>query len=182
MRTTTWGLALAIMLAACGSDSTGPASVAGLYRLGSVNGQPIPWVSPLSMGYHFGIEHGDLHLRANGSYGLGIGGTGGWLDEGPFRVTGKTVRLLPPGGAWPDTITATLAGDSVVVDRAEGELPGDRPVLPAPFPAIRMVFKRTAVPNPVAPGAFVLVAINGRTSLVEQDTVIGGDQAGPANL
>jgi hypothetical protein len=176
MRTTTLGLLLTMMLAACGNDSTGPASVAGLYRLVSANGQLVPWVSPPSLGFLYAIEHGDLQLRVNGSYGLGMGGTGGWLVEGQFRVSGTTVRLLPPPGAPPDTTIVTLAGDSAVVERAQAEQPVERPVLPLPLPAMRFVFKRTSVPNPVAPGPFALIAVNGRTSLVELDTIMFGDR------
>jgi hypothetical protein len=165
MRTMTCGLLLTMILAACGRDSTGPVSVAGLYRLVSVNDQPLP-----SLGF---LEHGDLQLRANGSYVLGLGGSGGWLVEGRFRVSDTTVRLLP-SGASPDTTTVTLAGDSaVLMQTRETEGPGVRP--PSTV-TLRMVFKRTTAPNAVAPGPFVLVALNGRTSLVERDTILGGDR------
>jgi hypothetical protein len=177
MRTTRCGLLLTMIVAACGGDATGPASVAGLYRLVSVNGQPVPWTAPPSLGFSgYVIEHGDLQLRANGSYGFGMGGSGGWLEEGQFRVSGTTVRLLPPPGASPDTTTVTLAGDSAVIQLGEAEPPGDRPGLPAPLPNTRLAFKRTTVPNPVAPGPFALVAVNGRSSLVELDTIMFGER------
>ena len=156
MRTTTCSLLLITILAACGSDATGPGRVAGLYRLASVNGQPLPWSSPPSLGFCcLAIAHGELELRANGSYGLGIGGSDGWLEEGDFRVTDTAVRLLPPPGAPPETTTVTLAGDSAVIQRA-----------------VRLVFKRISPPNAIAPGPFVLTAVNGRTSLVELDTTM----------
>ena len=156
-------LLTAILFAvACDNGPSEPMVTPGLYRLVSVNGQAVPWTSPPSSGFLATIEHGDLYLRGNGTFGLGIGGNTGGQVSGNFRALNSTqIRLTVTGGLPSDTVTVTLAGDSASF-----------------LSTHRFVFKRVTTLQSINPGVFVLATINGRggSPLVESDTVIDGNR------
>jgi hypothetical protein len=154
-------LTVALFALACDDGPSGPNAVSGVFRLVSVNGQPVPWASPPSMGLLITVDHGDLHLRGNGTFGLGVGGSLGWFVSGQYRAfEDNRVRLMLTNGSAIDTMTLTVRGDSAVLTLTN-----------------RYVFKRVATPQTITPGIFVLAAINGRgPPLTEGDTVINGER------
>src|SRR5688572_10918188 len=82
---------------ACG-DPTGSPAVAGHYRLASVDGQPLPYVAPPSTGFGGeAIRHGDLVLRGDRTFRIGIGGAAGSL-VGTFRLTRGEIQLVGIAG------------------------------------------------------------------------------------
>jgi hypothetical protein len=130
----------------------------------------MPWVSPPSTGFLMAVDYGDLHLRGNGTFGLGVGGSFGWYMSGHYRAhNSNQVRLTPTDGAAGDTITLTVGGDSAALI-----LQGQVGVITVTH---RYVFRRVAQPQSITPGLFVLASINGRDSpLVEYDTVMNGER------
>jgi len=163
-------LTVALFTAACGDGPSGPNGMSGVYRLVSINGQPVPWVLPPSMGFFMALESGDLHLRGNGTFGMGVAGSLGWFTSGNYRVVSDDrVRLTLTDGSAIDTMTLTVGGDSAVLNLQEQ----------AGLVTLTLthVFKRIATPQTITPGVFVLAAINGRgPPLTEADTVINGER------
>lgn len=161
-------LVMALFTAACGDGPSGPNGLSGVYRLVSINGQPVPWVSPPSSGFFMAVESGDLHLRGNGTFGMGV--AGGGFTSGNYRaVSGDRVRLTLTDGSAIDTMTLTVGGDSAVLNVQEQ---AGMVTL-----TLSYVFKRVATPQTITPGVFVLSAINGRgPPLTEADTVINGER------
>jgi hypothetical protein len=156
-------LALALTLA-CGDGILHPASVVGYYHLVSVNGAPLPYPIPPSLGFSQGIGRGDLVLRGDGSFMQVAGPVTG---DGTYRATGRELRFnlrTPDGGR--SEIVGRLSGDSLSVDYSA--------LAPQP---LQLIFRR----GDISPAAFPidrlrLTSVNGSTSapFVLYDTVIGG--------
>jgi len=142
--------ALILTAGACGGDATGPIRGAGIYRLATVDGLPLPVLYSPSTGLE-PILSGDLYLRADGTFGLGVQCACTGLLEGAWRLDGSTLHLTGHSGV---DIDAELRGDSVAVGFGES--------------SSVYVFKRdrrTRVsPTPVA-GTYVMTALRGRVSL-----------------
>lgn len=147
--------AVILMLCACGGDTTGPARGAGIYRLATVDGAPVPVFFSPSTGLE-PILSGDLYLRADGTFGLGLQCTCEF-HEGVWRLDGTTLRLTGHGGA---DIAAELQGDSVSARFGES--------------GSVFVFRRDSrarvSPAPVA-GTYVMTALMGRPDLTFEYTV-----------
>jgi hypothetical protein len=163
------GLAVVVSVtaAACGDGITHPGAAAGYYRLVSVNGQPLPYVSPPSMGLTYHITRGDLVLRSNGTFRHGLGGNigFGWIVDGTYRLSDGELVLSDTPVRLPGGTTARLSGDSVTV------------VYLSPSDAdLRLIYRRTQlVPNTLPSNRYRLRSINGRTGapLVDYDETIG---------
>ena len=159
----------AIFAMACSEGPTAASAAAGSYDLVSVNGMPLPYTYPVSVGFSGGVYHGDLVLRGNRTFRLGIGGWAGGMASGTFNVAGDELTLtLPssePGGSGTE-FSGEIAGDSVVVDLG---------LSPTPF---RYVFRRAQRERiTAASGTYTLTAVNGNGEpLMTRDTVIGGDR------
>jgi hypothetical protein len=117
------------MLAACGSDSTGPstANVAGTYTLTAVNGSSLPYTVPHT-GENTGIvQDATITLGADSTYLVTADGTLNgfegalFTDEGTYSVSGSQVTFTSAAilgeqytahvtGATTQTLTATIAG------------------------------------------------------------------------
>lgn len=149
-----------LALGACGGDPppAGPAAVAGLYRLRSINGQPVPYGIPTSSGF-FWITHGELLLRPDGTFTAGIADGDGGVAVGTYSVSGGSVLALrPQTGGYGEAIVLSgfVAGDSAVV-----EVPG-APWAPSSSGS-RYAYQRSVVPTPgpVTAGTYVLSEVNG---------------------
>ncbi len=161
------GLALVFVVAAamdCG-DGVSPLRSAGYYRLVSVNGQALPYVSPPSMGFSMHITRGDLVLRPNGTFRHGLGGNVGFgfLTDGTYQVGGQEIAF---DGSGPiDDAVARISGDSITF--AYPDLVGN----PLTFTYRRAQLQPTTIPS----DRYRLRSINGRTAepLVAYDTTIG---------
>ncbi|HEY8470215.1 MAG TPA: hypothetical protein VIL18_11260 [Longimicrobiales bacterium] len=165
--------ALILMVGACGGDTTGPARGSGVYRLATVNGMPVPYSSPPSTGLSSTIVSGDLYLRPDGTFGLGVQCTctpppfgectcqvhQGPILEGVWRRDGSTLHLTGHGGA---DIDAELRGDSVMVTFG-----GAGPVY-----VFRRDRRARVSPAPVA-GTYIMTALMGRPDLTYEYTIEG---------
>lgn len=149
------GSAMILVLDACGGDATGPARGSGLYRLATVDGGPVPRHYPPGTGLQ-SILGGDLYLRADGTFGLGLQCACAFL-EGSWRLNGSTLRLTGHGG--PD-IEAVLEGDSVTTTLGES----------APVLVFRLERRAKVSPAPVT-GTYVVTALMGRTDLTFEYTL-----------
>ena len=153
-------LVAAAALASCASgDPTGPGAGPSLYRLVSVDGSALPFSGPSApFGWWETVTHGELLLRADGSFALGLPSGGmSMLLEGRWRRDGASLRLAHPiaAGAPDAELGATVAGDSVVL------------VAGAAQPSRTYVFRRASLPRPpVAAGTYVLTSRHGRSDLV----------------
>ena len=98
-----------LLLAGCGDDVSEPPRGAGVYRLASMNGMRVPVYFPPSIGLA-PLLSGDLHLRADGTFGLGF--QSGGFFEGSWQLDGADLRLTDPRRA---TIDGRLEGDSVTL-------------------------------------------------------------------
>ena len=158
-------LALAVALTlACGDGILLPDSTIGYYRLISVNGQPLPYFPPPSLGLAQGIGRGDLVLRADGSF-MQVGGP--VTGEGTYRAASRELlfRLRGPNGVSSE-IAGRLAGDSLSVDYPN--------VNPEP---LHLVFRRAQPNQSLLPtDRYRLTSVNGGISapFVLYDTTIAG--------
>ena len=100
--------------AACGDGVSLPRTAPGYYRLVSVNGQSLPYLSPPSIGAFVQITRGDLVLRPNGTFGHGIGGSVGFgfVVEGTYRLSAR--ELVLEGTEPIDDVVARVSGDSII--------------------------------------------------------------------
>jgi hypothetical protein len=158
-----------LALSACSGEPTLPGAIAGHYELASVNGQPLPYVAPPSIGYATApILAGDLMLRGDGTYALGAQAfvEGGWSASGNRLTLG---RLSGAGGP----ATALAGGDSVVIDIPGSPSTG---VALGGSPTMHFVFRRPTRGAPVVTaGTFILTSINGRGEpLTSYDTIAYG--------
>jgi hypothetical protein len=155
---------VAAVTAACGDGPLLSRAVVGYYRLVSVNGQTLPYISPPSLGLStVVIWRGDLLLRSDGSFmqGMGIGAT----REGTYRLSGREIvfRAQGAGGEGSDVV-GNLSGDSISITSAD------------PLRPLHFVFRRAHLTASSVPSQhYHLTSINGRTAvpLVMYDTVIG---------
>ncbi|HEY0971033.1 MAG TPA: hypothetical protein VGE02_08710 [Gemmatimonadales bacterium] len=163
-------LLAALSLSGACSDPGGPDLAPGRYRLASVNGRPVPYMAPTSSGYLVLVSHGDLLIRGDGSFALGITDvTGlGMLATGRWSGGGDAVRLAfdPWGPGVPGSRLEALAdGDSIAVDTEFA--------LGVPSP-LRLVFRLAPLPRPtVSSGTYVLTSMAGSTDLAFEDTAGG---------
>lgn len=164
--------ALILLVGACGGGATGPARGSGVYRLATVNGSPVPYSFPPSIGLT--IVSGDLYLRPDGTFGLGVqcacwpppfgGGCtclvpGAQILEGVWRRDGSTLHLTAQGDA---DIDAELRGDSVMVTFDGG----------GPVYVFRRDRRARVNPAPVA-GMYIVTALMGRPDLTYEYTLEG---------
>lgn len=148
----------------CG-DGVSPLRSAGYYRLISVNGQALPYLSPPSMGLLMHISRGDLVLRPNGTFRHGLGGNVGFgfVIDGTYDVGGQEITF--DGSSPLDDVVAQMSGDSITF-----AYPG-----PVGNP-LTLTYRRAQLqPTTVPSDRYRLRSINGRTAepLVAYDTTIG---------
>ena len=155
--------------AACGDGVSLPRTAPGYYRLVSVNGQSLPYLSPPSIGAFVQITRGDLVLRPNGTFGHGIGGSVGFgfVVEGTYRLSAR--ELVLEGTEPIDDVVARVSGDSIIFTSPD-------------FAGQPMTFtyRRAQVGQHTMPSdRYRLSSINGRTEepLVEYDTTIGNQRS-----
>jgi hypothetical protein len=165
------GLALVFVVAAamdCG-DGLSPLRSAGSYRLVAVNGQPVPYTSPPSMGLPMRITRGDLVLRPNGTFRHGLGGDVGFgfVSDGTYHVGGGEIAFH---GATPlDGTVAPMSGDSIIF-----AYPG---LVGSP---LTLTYRRAQLqPSTLPTDRYRLRSINGRIAepLVAFDTTIGDQRS-----
>lgn len=154
---------------ACG-DGVGPlGNVPGYYRLVAINGQPLPYVSPPSMGGSLvAISRGDLVLRANGTFAHGLAGNVslGVVEEGTYQLSDREVSLRWDGSPIGSELRGQVSGDSISL--------GWRDVYGQPM---TWTYRRTSPPpSSLSSGRYRLRSINGRTDepLISYDTTIAG--------
>lgn len=159
---------VALLTAACGDGVLPPRAVAGYYRLVTVNGQPLPYVSPPSLGLAvIQVWRGDLLLRPNGTFVSGFGGNigFGFIAEGRYRFSGGEVFLEMDGGPAVHDGAGRMAGDSLTfVSESSFEQP------------LTFTYRRAQLgSSTVASARYRLRSINGRTGepIVAHDTTIG---------
>ena len=167
-------LALAVVFlvaaaAACG-DGVGPLrNVPGYYRLVAINGQPLPYVSPPSMGLSpVAISRGDLVLRANGTFAQGVAGNVslGVVEEGTYQLSDREVSLRWDGSPIGSEVRGQVSGDSISL--AWPDFYGQ---------PMTWTYRRTSPPpSSLSSGRYRLRSINGRTDepLISYDTTIAG--------
>ncbi|HEY2898141.1 MAG TPA: lipocalin family protein [Gemmatimonadaceae bacterium] len=122
--------AVVVLVAACGSDSTGPrtASVTGTYDLTAVNGSSLPYTVPNTGEDVEIVQNGTITLSADSTYEASatgtLNGSGSTLvtDAGTYSVSGAQVTFtsiaIPgahytasiAGSGTSQTLTATIAG------------------------------------------------------------------------
>ncbi|HJU68895.1 MAG TPA: hypothetical protein VJ650_11715 [Gemmatimonadaceae bacterium] len=156
---------VATIATACGDGITLPGAAAGYYRLVSVNGQPLPYLSPPSLGLVYHVTRGDLVLRRNRTFRHGLGGNirFGHVVDGTYSLSDGELVLSegPLGGS----ITGQVAGDSLTLTYFG---PADNDM--------RFTYRRTQLtPTTLPSNRYRLLSINGRTGdpIVAYDTTIG---------
>jgi hypothetical protein len=118
-------MALAALLAACGSDNTvtGPRDVTGTYVLATVDGSPLPYTVP-NAEHVIVINSATATLGADHSYTVAVAGTEDGTDsevaadQGTYAVSGSTITFTSTafGGAsytaaaGAGTYTVTIPG------------------------------------------------------------------------
>ena len=169
-----FALLIAASLASCGGDGpTGPAAAAGTYRLRTVNGGPLPYMSQTLFGF-VSITSGDMVLRRDETFTLGMTDGVGSVALGTYDVSGSalTLRLVGAGSGQPVILSGLVAGDSAVVE-----------VTPSPTfggPTMRYAYERySPAPGPITNGRYALVAVtgvaqSGGPGFVTYDSTAGG--------
>lgn len=161
---------LILQSVACADSPSAPRpSGSGLYRLATVNGQSLPYLSPPSVSATRTVDRSDLLLGDDGSFGLGLSGQPGYYVSGAYEIVDGEVRLTIPNGdpAVPAArISARIAGDSIVMTEA------------STADSFRLVYRRAPRPNPPSiSGVYQLRSVNGRRDpLTSADTMIAGDR------
>jgi hypothetical protein len=165
------GLAVFLLATAtaCGDGITLPGRAAGYYRLVSVNGQPLPYVSPPSSGLFVQVSRGDLVLRPNGTFKHGLRSNVGFglAVDGTYRLSDGVLVLYdtPQSGG----VSAQLSGDSITVNYF-GPADDD----------LRLTYRRAQLAPTTFPSErYRLRSINGRAGepLVAYDTTIGDNRS-----
>ena len=168
-------IGLAVLLfataAACGDEITPPGRAAGYYRLVSVNGQALPYISPPSMAYPIRVSRGELVLRPNGTYIRGVGGSAGFgfVAEGTYRLSGRELVFRVHGDTIDSDVVGQVSGDSISFAS---------PALSTE--ALTFTFRRAQLaPSTVPSDRYRLRSINGRADepLVAHDTTIGDNRS-----
>jgi Lipocalin-like domain len=114
------------LLAACGSDSTGPknVNVAGTYDLTSVNGSALPYTVPNTGGNTEIVQQATITLNTDSTYAVNATGTVNGststiaADAGHYTVGGSQVTFTSTiisnahytASATSSTLTATVPG------------------------------------------------------------------------
>ena len=154
--------------ASCGDGVFLPRTVPGYYQLVAVNGRPMPYVSPPSLGIPWQIWRGDLVLRTNGTFMHGVGASVGPLltGDGSYRLSGGELAFRWRG-ASPDAddIIGNVSGDSISIVYAG-----------LSSEPLNFTFRRARVsPSSIPSPRYRLTSVDGRTGdpLVEYDTTIG---------
>ena len=160
-------LFLAFLATACGDGILPPGTVAGYYRLVSVNGQPLPYFSGPSLGLGVYVTRGDLVLRTNGTFAQGFGGTlsAGFVAEGTYRFSNREVTLRSDGTPAGGDVVGALSGDSLAITYPDYS--GRQ---------LTFTYRRARLGSSAVPSErYRLTSINGRTDepLVVHDTTIG---------
>ena len=109
MRAARYSLALALLIACGGDDSTGPRSIAGSYVLRSINGDPVPILAYEEPDYKVEIVSGNVVLDADGSF----------TDTHVLRETDGatiTVATIPCTGTWTQSGNSLLLSEDVSND------------------------------------------------------------------
>lgn len=146
--------------AACGDGPTeGRSPLTGRYALVTVNGGAVPWSGALlTVGGVRTITGGDLLLRADGTFGVGIRGDAGSFTVGRYTSDSTTaagdraLTLHYPNGTTPADSAHTMLlarADSVIwiIPPASGYL------------GARFAFVRAAMPTSPARGTFALTSV-----------------------
>jgi hypothetical protein len=162
------GLAVLFVIAlaaACGDGVSPLRTGPGYYRLVSVNGQSLPYISPPSAGMPVQITRGDLVLRSNGTFSLGIGGNVafGFVVSGTYRRSGGDLVLEGPEPVG--DFVVPVSGDSITF--TSSDFSGQ---------PLTLTYRRTQLGSSTVPGdRYRLRSIDGRTAepLVEYDTTFG---------
>jgi hypothetical protein len=163
-------LRLAILLlvtVACGDGVSPLRTASGYYRLVSVNGQALPYLSPPSMGLPMRIWRGDLVLRPNGTFSHGVGGDVGFgfVADGTYRLSNQEIVFQIHGAPIDAGLTAQVSGD--LISFAYPDLPGH---------SMTFTYRRAQLaPSTLPSDRYRLRSINGRTDdpLVAYDSTIG---------
>jgi hypothetical protein len=155
---------VAAVTAACGDGPLLSRNAAGYYRLVSVNGRPLPFMSPPSLGLStLLIWRGDLVLRGDGSFMEGIGT--GATEQGTYRLTEGEIVFRGQGASGAGTeVVGNLSGDSISIPSAD------------PLRPLYLVFRRAHLTtSAVVSQRYHLTSVNGRTGapLIMYDTIIG---------
>jgi hypothetical protein len=154
---------IVLATSACGDGILNPRSVPGFYRLRSVNGLPLPYITPPSVGLGLTqIWRGDLVLRPNRTFAHGGSGLGGFV-EGSYAMTGDGF-VFQMDGVFPGNGTvARVSGDSITFTYTEST---DRTFI--------LTYRRAPLPAPLPNTGYRLTSINGRTDspLIAYDTVM----------
>jgi ABC-type oligopeptide transport system substrate-binding subunit len=114
------------MLAACGSDSTGPrnTNVAGTYDLSTVDGSSLPYTVPNTGDNTEIVQNATITLNADSTYSAIANGTENGessvviADEGHYSVSGSQVTFTSTvieggnytGNVSGSTLTVTIVG------------------------------------------------------------------------
>ena len=120
---------LVAVLAACGSDSSGPgqdADVSGQYNLVAVNGRALPDTVP-NTAHVLAIAAANVLFSDNGTYEASVTGTEDGsaereivADNGTFTISGNTVTLH--SAVFFTTYQATVASNDEVAATVPGAL------------------------------------------------------------
>ncbi|HVE79521.1 MAG TPA: lipocalin family protein [Gemmatimonadaceae bacterium] len=104
-----------------GDDATGPAEVAGVYDLVSVNGRTLPAVAIEIEGYRLELLSSELTLQAGGTYSEttqlretedGTTTDSPFSTTGTYAVSGSRITLTDEDG---DSVTGTVSGDRITL-------------------------------------------------------------------
>jgi hypothetical protein len=147
-------MAAVALAAACG-DGVAP-EAAGLYRLESVAGSPLPYSLPPSLGFYT-VRGGELLLKPDGTFIHGLAPGFGPV-RGTFEVSASgNIRLTVENGGMPFDVTGRWSHESVTLNFP--------PELGAPPD---YVFRRV-IPesSPASDGLYVLTSLNGGDLEVE---------------
>ena len=139
----------------CG-DGVAP-EVAGLYRLESVAGQPLPFILPIAIGYNYAVNGGELLLKPDGTFIHGLAPGLGPI-RGTFDVSSSgSISLTADNGGMPYVISGAWSRESVTLN------------YPGQFGTPPNYLFRRAVPesSPAADGLYILTSLNGGDLEVE---------------
>lgn len=160
----------ALLLGACSDDPTNPGppdAGAVLYRLATVNGAPLPYLSLPCFCGEVSVIRSELVLRDDGTFGLGVGGRGfAPFVGGTYVASGSELALTVPSAdpATPPTrLSASVRSDSIVLMSA------------GPLDSLRYVYTRAPLPTaPLAAGDYRLAMVNGRGEPLSVTVTIDG--------
>jgi hypothetical protein len=154
-------LCTVVGFAACGDGPTeGRSPIVGRYTLATVNGEELPWSGMIATtGPAATVTSGDLVLRADGSFGVGLVGAPPYFQLGRYSVDSTTAAgeraltlhyLVGPTEADSARAPLVMSGDSLIwaMPPAEG------------FLGVRFAFVRSAAAAPAVRGKFALTSVD----------------------